>query len=155
MSSHDVLSTALRAEGLDDEAIARVDAALAAEHLSVMVPFYVQDRLNREAAAKVRVESQAASLANAIPYAGAIKDCQASVYSGGRGATFSRCRKNARFVVRRKDDFSGHRDRPKETNDDRLAVCRVHAAGGLSHRYHGHWSYERCANEPVELEYQP
>jgi hypothetical protein len=154
--SHDVLTNALRAEGLDDKAIARVDAALAAEHLSVTMHWLTRERLDREKATEERAASRALGLAAAVPYVGKINDCQATVWDHGRGGTAHRCQKLAKFVVRRKSDFSGHRDRPPDRPfDERLAVCRTHAADIKSYRYHGHWSYEKCADEMVEPEYQP
>ncbi len=154
----ELLAEALATEGLDEAAADRVRKYMADRGFYVTENWLHRENREKEAAKVEREAAHAAALAVSIPYAGAIKGCQARVWGTGRGATSNRCQKTARFVVWRKDEFSGHRDRPRgpdRPTDNRLAVCRIHAADKSSHRHHGHWNYELCADEPVEPEYQP
>ena len=144
----DVLADALRAEGLDDDAIGRVDSYLSDHDHYVAENWMVRERREKEAYKAADDARKAATLAKAIPYTGRINDCQAQVWTQGRGGTAHRCQKLAKFVVRRTEYG-------KDSGDGRLAVCRIHASDPSSHRYTKHWSHEVSAAEIVEPEYQP
>lgn len=94
--------------------------------------------------------AKAARLAEAKPYSGAIKQCQAHVSEDmGRWTDFRRCSKPARFVVKRKPRH--------EEVEDILAVCALHARDGNSRRFEasGHdYRGKKSADEQVEEEYR-
>ena len=117
--------------------------------LQLTMPDHLRWEEIKAADRQARADSHAATLALAIPYAGAIERCQAQVWSQGRGATAHRCGTKARYVVRRAE----HRN--EDAGDGRLAVCLIHARDARSRRFHKHWSYEVSATEVVEAEYQP
>lgn len=148
-----MLAEALAAQGIGPEVAEKVREYLSSRGYHVTEHWLARENRQKAEAKEERQRGQAAELALAIPYAGAIKDCQASVMSTGRGGSFYRCSKQARFVVRRKERPGSNPADPR--GDGRLAVCRIHASDSTSNRYHKHWDYERTANEPVEPEYQP
>jgi hypothetical protein len=158
MSAPDVkaiFNAALAAEGIADPDAARerIEAALRVHGIHVDESWIARDRRMKVEYAEAEAAKKAAALAQAIPYAGAIRDCQTMVNSSGRGATAYRCQKRARHVVRRDEYGCGKGQHDKM--DGRLAVCGTHARDREAIRYHAHWSYEKCAGEPVEPEYQP
>lgn len=146
----DPLVEVLRAEGLTIEAIERVREAWAKQGLFLSEGVLAFRERQRREEQERRDASRSAALALAIPYAGRIKDCQASVYPPGRGMTAHRCNKRARFAVRREEH-----DKPEERGDGRMVACSTHAGDHQSSRYRKHWDYERTASEVVEPEYQP
>ena len=95
-------------------------------------------------------QAREAAKAAAIPYSGAIKRCQADVFSNDRLASFYRCFKKGTLVVRREER--------KGEGDGRLVVCGTHARDTSSHRHMGSGGFrgnESAATEVVESEYQP
>jgi hypothetical protein len=148
----DVLRDALRAEGLDDDAIARVKSYLYERDYEVSYNWRREEIRRKIAIEQEKKAAEQERVAAAVLYAGAIKRCQA--HAGGwvrSDMGGHRCNRKPTLVVRRKE-------RPGEKYaalDGRLAVCRTHASKRDSGRYHGRWSHEQSAIEPVELEYQP
>lgn len=148
--TEDILADALHLEGIDDEAIERVRAYMAERNFYVTENWLARKQREKATWKAAEEKAKAQTFAKSMPYSGAIIDCQATVWSQGRGATSHRCQKRARFVARRTERPHGD-----DVMDGRLALCRIHSADARSHRHHGHWNHEVCALEPVEPEYQP
>ena len=109
-----VLEEALRAEGLDGDAIVRVDAALTAAELAVTWDRWGAERREKERRERERQATAEAGKAEATPYTGPKINCQQAVHETGRLAVgFNRCGNKARFVRLDRDG-------------ERIAVCSTH-----------------------------
>lgn len=145
-----VLGEVIAEVGSDPEAI--LEALHRRGYWLTENPWMRREREKREAAEARKREAEA-QLAAAVPYAGAIRECQVSVLEPGRGVRFHRCGRRPIYVVRRTEPGVRETER---ASDGRIAVCRQHAGDPTSSRFVSHSKYEReSANEPVEPEYQP
>src|ERR1035437_8927709 len=81
------------------------------------------ERKAAEAAARV------AAKAAALPYSGAIKQCQVGVTSNDRASTYYRCSKKGTAVIAHQERGDG--------GDGRMVVCGTHVRDRLPSRYSG------------------
>lgn len=101
----------LRAEGVSQMGLARIDAWLADQNYVVTWDWQSANRRAQEAVEAERKARQAAAVEAAVPYTGPAINCQATVY--GERVSSWQCQHRAKFVI---------------TNQDgrRMNVCKAH-----------------------------